>query len=593
MPKDLLPNLSFRRDLIKQGFSDPEAAHDLAVMCSRDLLFYINSFVWAYDPREAEGRRVMPFITFTGQDRILEELFCGITEGHDVGVEKSRDMGLTWLCLLAFEHQWHFRDLVSFMLLSRKERLVDATEDPDSLFWRLDFIHKKTPNWLLPTIQRSKLHMFNVSNGSMMDGEATTGDMTRGGKRTGTLLDEFASVLDGYAALSATRDATRCRVFNSTHKGQGTAHYDIMQRPKMVRITYHWTQSPAKRAGAYLWREVEGSPEELELVKLDPSYTYPPDFEFVKDIPGKVRSPYYDIECDRAAHPMEIAQELDIDTLGSDYQFFDQATLDKIESEVVMPPFSIGDMDFDRLTMQVAGFVDKGRGPMTLWVLTDPNGRLLGKDEYVVGADVSAGTGASNSCLSVAKRGTGEKIAEWADPNIPPDRFAQMAVAVAKWANNALLIWEANGPGRIFGDRVVELGYENIYLRSREGRLTRKILPIPGWHSTVETKLALLGDYRRVLGVEFINRSKAAIAECRQYVFLSSGRVEHTRQAHTPDPSGARANHGDRVIADALCWRGMKEAGKLDRPKGREPTHPCLATRRAARQARNRTFEAW
>ena len=34
--------------------------------------------------------------------------------------------------------------------------------------------------------------------------------------------------------------------------------------------------------------------------------------------------------------------------------------------------------------------------------------------------------------------------------------------------------------------------------------------------------------------------------------------MEHSRE-DMDDPTGARVNHGDRVIADALAWKMMKE----------------------------------
>ena len=57
--------------------------------------------------------------------------------------------------------------------------------------------------------------------------------------------------------------------------------------------------------------------------------------ETYTDEHGKVRSPWYDAECKRCAHPQEVAQEHDIDFSGSDYQFFDTKMLDEIEREVL------------------------------------------------------------------------------------------------------------------------------------------------------------------------------------------------------------------------------------------------------------------
>ena len=70
---------------------------------------------------------------------------------------------------------------------------------------------------------------------------------------------------------------------------------------------------------------------------------------------------------------------------------------------------------------------------------------------------------------------TGEKVGEVATSTMRPDKIADLAVALCKLfagssERGAFLIWEAPGPGRNFGDRVIELGYNNVYLRHAEGR---------------------------------------------------------------------------------------------------------------------------
>ncbi|MCX5637099.1 MAG: hypothetical protein NTX52_05325, partial [Planctomycetota bacterium] len=247
VPKDFFANLEFRREMIMLGASDPEAAEELWIMCSRDPLFYINTFVWTYDPRKNPA--ALPFITYDYQDEALIEVFRAI--GHyDLLTKKSRDMGASWIYIVAPEYLWHFRQLQSFLFVSRVQDLVDKTEDPDCLFWKLDFIHKNLPQFLLPSINRTKLHIYNIDNGSTIDGSSTTGDVARGGRRTAILLDEFASVEEGYAVLSATRDATRCRLFNSTPKGVGNAFYDMTQTDIKV-LRFHWSQHPEKKPGLY------------------------------------------------------------------------------------------------------------------------------------------------------------------------------------------------------------------------------------------------------------------------------------------------------------------------------------------------------
>jgi hypothetical protein len=60
----------------------------------------------------------------------------------------------------------------------------------------------------------------------------------------------------------------------------------------------------------------------------------------------------------------------------------------------------------------------------------------------------------------------------------------------------------------------------------------------------------------------FVNLSYDAFEDCKAYRFSDTkDTIEHPKDAGGPDPSGARSNHGDRVIADALCVASLKRLG--------------------------------
>lgn len=579
MPKEFYANLKFREELIRLGCEGKEEARELWIMCARDPLFYINTFVWTYDPRKEPS--ALPMITWDYQDEGIIEVLSAI--GHyDLLSEKSRDMGLSWIYIICTEYCWHFKELQSFLYVSRIQDLVDKTEDPDCLMWKVDFIHKNQPLWLLPAINRNKLHIYNMDNGSTIDGASTTGEVGRGGRRTAVLLDEFASVPEGHAVLSATRDTTRCRLFNSTPKGIGNAFYDIKQT-NIKKLRFHWSQHPEKKRGLYRM-------ENSKLVILDGSFVFPEKYPFILD--GKLRSPWYDNECARAAHPMEIAQELDIDYLGSDFQFFDITVLDNLQAQTVRQPYHTGEIEFYE-ALDPQGFLEMAGGRLQLWIHPGADGKINDDIQCVLAVDTAAGTGSSNSCISVGNKKTGEKIAEFASATIKPHELARYAVAMAKYFNNAFMIWEANGPGRIFGDTVIELGYRNIYYRANDKSISKKVSDIPGWYSTKDTKLALLGDYRKALSSgDFINRSYQGLRECREYIFTQSGTVEHARSINTIDPTGAKENHGDRCIADALLYKGMKSMSLL-RQQTQDVPAGCFMARRQEYEKKRKEANYW
>ena len=92
-------------------------------MCKRDPLFWLNAFVWTYDPRKK--RSIVPFTAYPFQGGSLVDI---IHADEDLLIEKSRDMGATWICSMAFLHEWMFGSYKTFLMVSRKEDLVDKAE---------------------------------------------------------------------------------------------------------------------------------------------------------------------------------------------------------------------------------------------------------------------------------------------------------------------------------------------------------------------------------------------------------------------------------------------------------------------------------
>jgi len=582
VPADLVESMRWRQSVHRRVMDDPQYAEVVWDACKRDPIFYVNGFVWTYDPRRQPFAKV-PMILYPFQRDGLSTIIRAINE-HDIFVEKSRDMGASWLCILAFEWAWHFHDDLSFLMGSRVEDYVDKSDNPKALFWKIDFLHRNMPRWLMPPgygrAYRSKLHMLNPYTGSVIDGESTTENFARGDRRTAILLDEFAAVDQGHRVLNATRDATNCRVFNSTPNGTGNAYYDVRQTG-IKRLRFHWSEHPLKNRGLYTTTK-DGT---LKVIDVE---GFPKRYRSTLD--GKLRSPWYDRECDRAASAREIATELDIDYLGSGYQYFSAATIQEAIRRFACPPILVGDLEYDSVTAEPIRFRENPEGRLHLWCLLNKSGKITLDHKIVLGGDVSAGTGSSNSCLCAYDAVTNEKVAEYANPYIRPEEFARQAVALATWLNKAYLIWENNGVGRQFGSRVMELGYGNIHYRRREEAISKKVSDVPGWASTNETKLVLMGNYRA--GVEkfsLVNRSKIALEETLEYIFDNKGGVEHSRANDKVDPTGAKKNHGDRVMADALACHGMAE--RREKPKKQEnpePPYGSLAWRMKQREKEQR-----
>jgi hypothetical protein len=541
---------------MRRVLNDPAAADFYVEACARDPFFFINGFAWTYSPKEFPEFPKVPFILYEEfQDEAFLEILAAIGS-HDLLCEKSRDMGASYLNIYAMAYCWRFFPGFSGLFVSRVEDLVDKPGNPKCMFWKFDYLFDNFPTWLLPvgydkSLHRSKLHVENPENGAVIDGESTTGNVARGDRRTAILLDEFAAVEFGHRVLSSTRDATNCRLFNSTPCGTNNAFYDIRQT-NIKKLRLHWSSHPIKSCGLY-------TTDDHGFLKVLDHEHYPLDYKPILD--NKLRSVWYDKECERAASDQEIAQELDIDYLGSGFQYFNSRNITEAIKNCARTPSYVGDLEYDDITGEPIRFTPNSGGSLRLWCMLDGGMKpVLGGHKFSAGADVSAGTGASNSCLSGFDITTCEKAFEYVNPHIRPEQFAKQSVAICKWFANAYLIWESYGPGRQFGSKVEELHYGNIYMRRREEGISRNVSDIPGWCPTPEGKLVLMGSYRAAVEKgECINRSREALEETLEYIHTPDGSIEHSRALSKVDPSGARKNHGDRCIADALAWKNLKE----------------------------------
>lgn len=602
VPRDPVGNRRFRVATLERCKTDKVLRAGLLEMCWQDILFWVNVFGWQFNPKKKKGNlEVGPFITWDFQEDALMLMLRCVEEDDDLLIEKSREMGASWLIIFLFSWLLNFRRHQTLLLISRNEKAVES-ESQDSLFWKLDFIHSFLPAWLLPQgLNRRKLYVSNPWTESAISGEATTEKAGVGGRATAIAIDEFSQIKEDRQILSRTSDTSDCRIFNGTHKGMGTAMYELSKRPDMRKLQMHWSQHPDKVAGLYRYHH-----ENQSIEVLDKSYKYQPDFQFVMDgtptggpFPG-LRSPWYDKQCLRKAGERDVAMDLDINPEGTVEQFFNPITLRGLRDEYCMAPLWTGDLDYDDQFGTPRSLLSLPNGRLKLWI--KPTVRMLVPfGEYVLGADVATGSGATPSCLAIANRNTGEKVGEYANPFIEPKEFAVFCVAVARLFQTedkrpAMFIWEIPGPGYTVGVKVLELGFREIFWKTNEFSLGKKESDQPGWYGSNENRETMLRDYRSALYTrQFLNRAADSLMECLKFSYNKQGLLKHATESTPNDPSGAKQNHGDQVIADALackmCLRRHKRHGE-DEPH-EEVQQGSLAWRRQLVAQRERSASNW
>ena len=486
-------------------------------------------------------------------------------------------------------------------MVSRKQDLVDDTGTPDSLFWKVDFLHRYQPKWLLPSGRnlgpkdpgRKQLCLRNADNQSVMSGESTTGNIGVGGRHTAVFFDEFALQDDGYAAIRGSRDVTNCRIGNSTPRGQNH-YYEFCKNIAPVVLYLHWSKDDLKKRGLYTVDD-EGNVDLLDnfrgMVRFRKKgekeiyeVMYPDSYPFQPCTLFKLRSPWFDYECTRCANEKEIQQELEINWLGSEYQFFDAEVIQILKKKYCMEPMSVGEMEYDPQTFEFKRYTEDLHGKLKLWMQLDGDGKVPLDKRYIIGCDVSAGTGASNSCCSVVDRDTGEKVGVWKGSHTLPHPFAELSMALAKWLNNAYLIWDASGPtGGVFTKQVIKHGYSNIYYRRNEKKIGRPVSDEPGIFLNPGIKGVTFRDYRAALADHtFINRSEEGMDECLQFICKPDDTIEHSASMNAVkegNPDNARSAHGDETVADVLANVGLVERQSEKKPEVTEAPVGSLAWR--------------
>lgn len=586
VPKELEANLEFRVAMLKWAAESPANQQTLMAACARDIIFFADVFVWALDVKRYPDEPDRPFITWNFQEDVLRDIDAAIGK-RSVGIIKSRDIGGSTMPLIVFDKHLLFASFVTLMVASRNEKLVDDANNPDSLFYKLDYLHRWLPSWMTSCLDtpRRKLVWKNTATGSSIIGSSTTADMGRGGRKHAVLIDEHAAWdrKDSIELIGSLQHNTRCRIWASTPKGVGNGFYQIITAGNIRVHELRWSQHPIHGAGLYTtdkgklkiiddeyWRHttpadiLERYPE-LDK-KLPPSdglavETYP----FILD--GKVRSPYYDYECLMCPIPALIAQELDLDFIGSGSKFFDSDDIREYIRVFARKPFHSGEISYDDVLLdyeRIDWAVSKS-GRLDLWFHPDHLGHPPKDRKFVLGVDISAGRGVSNSVISVGDCRMRCKTAGFTTAHMGPVRFAEYVGAVGMWFNKALIVFEGSGVGREFGDRLQELRYPNLwYMKKVGGKKAEK----PGFYPNEDTKRGLLTEYERAISTrEFTNPDAIALNECLAYEWTDTQRVVHVGSITAADASGAKKNHGDHVIADALAWMLLRGTRKPDSPE--------------------------
>lgn len=258
---------------------------------------FIMHWMDTYDPRPDPLRpnkpKWMPFVFFHRQEQMVQFLHECSRDQQSGLVEKCRDAGATWIACAYSIHSWLFIRDDAIGWGSRKQDLVDAIGNPDSIFEKMRLLLKRLhkvwhPVGFKPAEHATFMKFVNPENGSTISGEA--GDnIGRGGRKRIYFKDESAFYERAEKIEAALGDNTNVQIDISSVNGLGNVFHRRRENgvdwqpgapaiaPGFVRVfVVKWQDHPAKTQEWYDTRKAKHEREGMQHVfasEVDRNYS--------------------------------------------------------------------------------------------------------------------------------------------------------------------------------------------------------------------------------------------------------------------------------------------------------------------------------
>jgi len=239
---------------------------------------FINDWGMTFDPRLAERgmRTIVPFLLFPRQREFIDWMYQRWVQREDGIVEKSRDMGVSWLTVGFAAWMMIFRAGAVIGFGSRKEEYVDKLGDPKSLFWKVRQFIALLPVEFQPQGYTERVHapsmrILNPENGATIVGES--GDNIGRGNRTSVYFVDEAAFLERPEQVDAALSQTsNCKLHVSTPNGAGNPFYRKRHSGRIPVFVFDWRDDPRKDQAWYEKQKATLDPV-IVAQEIDRDYT--------------------------------------------------------------------------------------------------------------------------------------------------------------------------------------------------------------------------------------------------------------------------------------------------------------------------------
>ncbi len=270
----------WRIERLEQIRADPDKwIPRLSTVYAADPAQFIIDWGITTDPRNPEIGlpTTLPFLLFPHQEELVNEIMYAWKHRQNLLVEKTREMGASWVTVALACTLCNFRDGLTIGFGSRTKEYVDEKDNPKSLFWKarqfmiglpVEFVggwlpkdasgHRRKPRPWNPFTDAPQMRITFPHRNSFMTGEAGSG-IGRGDRTSLYIIDEAAFLEHPEENEFSLSRTTNCRIEISTPNGMGNPFAQKRFGGKVKVFTYHWSQDPRKDKTWY----------EAEKLKLD------------------------------------------------------------------------------------------------------------------------------------------------------------------------------------------------------------------------------------------------------------------------------------------------------------------------------------
>lgn len=267
-PPDYTAELWRRYDLLEKLNKSPKLREFVLCAYAEDCVRWIEDWCITVDPRNTGDEsdepggtpRKMPFILFPRQKEFVQFILECLRDKENGLVEKSRDMGATWLCCAISVWLWLFHPGVAVGWGSLLAHNIDDRGNPKSIFLKIRQIIDNLPAFMKPEGYDTRWHAPSMkilhpdpTFGTSIIGEG--GDnMGRGGRTTLYFKDESAHYEHPDLIEAALGDNTNVQIDISSVNGSANIFY---RRRMAGEVWYPGKVMPKGRVRVFIldWKD--------------------------------------------------------------------------------------------------------------------------------------------------------------------------------------------------------------------------------------------------------------------------------------------------------------------------------------------------